>query len=454
MAISRRNLVRSLGAGALGSGALTACGEGGMRRGRGRGRPRPTTTAPTAEALEEPDTPLLIGSIGASYGRSAPFEKAIAIAVREAVIDVNHQYGKVFGHDLQLAERHVMAAPGEDLSSVIAGFADAGVTAVITSIDEDALVAAIPAFVEAGIAIIDVFSSGMSVRAPEVQSSGMLVRIAPNDRATAARYAEAAWSGSGDGTPGTVAFLSENTSQGQSLRHELEQILSPQGGRIVTEHLYTPGEFGDVAAVATTVLETPPALVVLNGGAEAGPFLAALHTANLDEGGRPVLQIPAELSPNATVSYLDSELPVECLTSAHGYEPGGELLDAHVNMMLNVNPDLLRTGYAYSQQAYDAVMLAALAAMHGLSVQGTDIAASIPSVLTGSEACEDFGSCRLILRDALSAGGRATVTFTGRTGPLELGSDADPRIGDLRIYAWSEANELLHENTTSYELPG
>lgn len=117
MSISRRRLVHSLGAGVLGASALSACGEG-MPRGR-RGRRRPTTTAPTADALSEPEQPLVLGSIGASYGRSAPFEQAIAIGLSESHIDVNHRFKGLFGQDVQLFDRHVMAEAGEDLTGEI-----------------------------------------------------------------------------------------------------------------------------------------------------------------------------------------------------------------------------------------------------------------------------------------------------------------------------------------------
>src|SRR5690606_16911328 len=90
MSITRRTLVRGLGAGVLGAGALSGCSQGG---GIGRGRRRrPTTTEPTAGDLEEPDQPLVIGQIGASYGRMARFEEAIAVSIDEARVDVNARW--------------------------------------------------------------------------------------------------------------------------------------------------------------------------------------------------------------------------------------------------------------------------------------------------------------------------------------------------------------------------
>lgn len=454
MSISRRRLVHSLGAGVLGAGALSACGEG-MQRGR-RGRRRTTTTAPTADALSEPEQPLVLGSIGASYGRAAPFEDAIAIGLSESLIDVNHRFNGLFGQDVQLFDRHVMTEAGEDLDGVIDELAGSGVTAVITSIDEDALIAAIPAFVEAGIAVIDLFTSGMNVRATDVVSSGMLVRLSPTTRVLAAIYAEAAWSGADSdraGAPGTVAFLSEDTSQGHDLLHELRQLLGPAGGKLVSEEFYPFGELDDIESRVETILETPPALLVANGGPEIGSLLSALHEATLDEGQRPTVEIPVRLGPAATVDYVEADLTPEALVRATGFEPGAELERQHENMMLNVDPQLRSTGYAYSQHSYDALMLAALAAQQSLSVQGTDIAATIPGVLTGTEECTDFGQCVTILRDAVVAGDRATISFTGRMGALELDAAPDPRSGQLRTYSWNEAGAIVDDGADSFAAP-
>lgn len=459
MAISRRSLVRGIGAGMLGAGAsvgaLSACGEGGLRR----GRPRATTTAPTAEALSEPDSPLVIGQIGAEYGRMAAFENAIATALDCARLDVNARWDGLFGHEIELLERHVMAEPGEDLSEVIRSMAEAGATCVITSIDEESLIAAMPALVEAGMAVIDVFTSAADVRGPEVQTANLLVRLSPDDATIAAQYAEIALGSSSDkaGPPGSVAYLSEDTLQGRSLLHELELVLNPARGSIVSQQFYPVGDFGDVGARVTTVLEDPPALLVFNGGPEAAPFLSALYEATLDEGQRPKIDFPKRLSPAATVDYsLDpsaKDLAPGCLDSATGYQPGDALTMHHENMMLNRDREFLRTGYAYSQQAYDALTMACLAAQHALSVEGTALAAALPAILTGTTDCTDYESCRRAMRTGLEAQERVTVSYEGRMGALELGPRSDARIGQLREYTWSEAHVLELGNPKGFEAP-
>ena len=453
MAITRRDLVRGLGAGILGAGALSAC-----TRGRG-GRTRNTTPPPTAKPVDAPDEPLVIGQIGAAYGRMAAFEEAIAVSIDEARIDVNARWEGLFDQEVVLLERHVMQEPGEDLAPVIAALVEEGATCLITSIDEESLVAAMPAIVEGGLAVIDVFTSGMSVRSSDVQTANLLVRLAPNDQILAARYAETALGATseGGGTPGTVAFLSEDTAQGRSLHHELEQYLNPRGGRINSEQFYAVGDIGDIPARVKAVLKEPPALVVLNGGQESARFLSALHRATLDEDGRAELQIPSQLAPAATLDYsqqsLGKDLLAECLTTATGYQPGGEITAAHEAMMLNRSSDFLRTGYAYSQHGYDAFTMACLAAQDALSLTGTAIAASLPKILTGATACEDYGACRGAMTTALEANQRETVAYAGRMGALELGPQSDARLGDLREYSWSEANALGKVSASGFEAP-
>lgn len=449
MTMTRRDLVRGLGAGILGAGALSACTRG--RRGKA------TTPPPTAEPLTEPDEPLVIGQIGASYGRMASFEEAIAVSIDEARIDVNSRWEGLFGQEVVLLERHVMEAPGEDLAPVIEALAEQGATCLITSIDEESLIAAMPAVVEAGLAVIDVFTSGMSVRSQDVTTANLLLRLAPDDRILAAQYGEIALRAESDrgGTPGTVAFLSEDTSQGRSLLQELERYLNPRRGRIVSEQFYAVGEIGDIGARVKAVLKEPPALLVLNGGQEAAPFLSALHRATLDDDGRPTIQVPARLAPAATVDYsqlaIAKDLVPECLATATGYQPGAEITFDHERMMLNRSSDFLRTGLAYSQHGYDAFTLACLAAQDALSVKGTALAASIPRVLTGATGCEDYGACRQEMTQAVEANDRATVAYAGRMGALEIGPQADARVGDLREYSWNASHVLEKPTAAGFE---
>ncbi|MGP5695153.1 ABC transporter substrate-binding protein [Brachybacterium alimentarium] len=445
MPMRRRTLIRGLGVGAFGACALSAC-SGGFRRARAA-----PTAAAAPEPLHEPETELVLGSLGAVHGRSAPFERAISVAVDQAMIDLNASFEGLFGHEVAMRERIVAPETGADLSAEIAGLAEAGVSAVVSSLDEEALATAMPLLAEAGIAVIDVFTSGLSVRAPEVRTGNMLIRLAPQDAAIAQLYADIALRASADdgSTAGTLAYVSEETAQGRSLVQELRRILEPAGGAVALESFHPVGDLGSTDDLVAALLDDPPALLVLNGGGEAGTLLSALHTASRDENGRRTVTIPARLGPAASIDYSGAGLAAGCLESATGYEPGGELSEEHLNMMLNADPELQTIGCAYSQQAYDAVMLAALAAQDALSVDGAAIAGAVQRVLEGSTACTDYGTCRDILRTGAEAGSAGSVAFAGRTGTLRLGPTKDVSATSIRGVAWTTANQKSFTSPTA-----
>lgn len=457
MTISRRTLVRGLSAGALGTGMLGVGALSGCTR---PGRRPKQTEGPSAAALVEPETPLVIGQIGAAYGRMGAAERAISLAIDEARIEINARWDGLFGKDITLLERHLVQEPGEDLDGFVAELVDKGATCLISSVDEDSLVAMMPAIVDAGIAVIDVLSTGMSVRDPEVSTANLLTRLCPDERIIAQRYAEEALGSSSEdaGPPGTIAVVSEDTAQGRSLVHELEQILNPRGGTVHAPQLYPPGKIGDVGAMVKAVLKDLPALVVVNGGPETASFVSALYKAGLDDDGRPERRLPVRLSPAATLDHValgtTEGLVPGCYDSASGYRPGGEVTVDHENMMLNRSAEFLRTGYGYSQQAYDAVVIACLAAQHALSVEGSALAAAFPAVLTGQDACPDYDSCRGIMRTALDQESRATITYEGHSGELVLGPQGDVSRGGLREYTWTEDLALKEPSASSFEAEG
>lgn len=450
MSMRRRTMMHGLGAGVLGAVALSACSSLGARDRRG---PQGEGT-PSGNDLTEPDAPMILGSIGADHGRSQPFETAIAIAVSEAMIDLNASFEGLFGHEVEMLERIVVPEAGTDLAGDVEDLAAAGVSAVISSLDEEALAAAMPLFAQKGIAVIDVFTSGMSVRADEVETNNLLTRLSPNDIALAGLYAQTALTGSTeDGVEaGSMVYVSEETAQGRSLLAEIKRVLEPAGGTVLHEQFHPVGEMGEIAPLVETILAAPPALLVLNGGQEAGAFLSALYKASLGDDGRPRVKIPARLGPTASIDYAKADLLPECLESATGYEPGGDLVDAHVNMMLNVDPGLLSSGYAYSQQAYDAVMLAALAAQDALSLKGSALAGSFARVLDGNQACTDYGQCRDILHNAVLAGTKESIAFEGRMGSLTLGPAQDPAAAEIREVTWSGSNRKKVANSTTVEV--
>ncbi|MGY5764453.1 ABC transporter substrate-binding protein [Brachybacterium sp. DNPG3] len=456
MVLSRRTLVRSLTAGALGSAALpvlAACDAL-------SGPAGPDSDSPTSTAPATPTEPLVLGQIGSSVGWTAAVEGTIALAVGQALIDVNATYGGVFGQPVVTAgTRHVVEDVDEDLAGVVDELAAAGAGAVICSLPEEVMLTAAPLLAAAGIAVIDVTTSSLELREPSVETAGMLVRLSPSTRVIAARLAGEALEDSSSaraGERGSVAVVHDGTMLAVDLIARLSTILAPQGGEVILQDTLPAAALAEeVSALAATLAEAHPALLLIHGSAaDSAALAAAVHTATLGDDGRTDQQIPVRIAPAATVDQRDADLGEAALAQVSGWMPGGELGDAHIRMMLNVDPTLARSAFPYSQLAYDAVMIACIAAQSALSGRGTDIAAAIPQVLSGSADCDSLGSCSTEIDARRRAGETASIAYTGVMGSLVLGPDLDPASGSLRTYGYADDGSLTLLGDTAYEDEG
>ncbi|MFC0674834.1 ABC transporter substrate-binding protein [Brachybacterium hainanense] len=443
MSLTRRRALASLGVSALGAGALAACTPIG-RRGRS------TTPPPTASDRTAPTSPLVIGSIGSGFGEPGQVETQIRLAVGEAVERINTVDGGLFGQDVELVERIVLEEPGDDPAEQIEALAAQGVQVLVSSLEDAQLIAALPTIVARGMAVLCPWSSSKAVR-EQAEASGLLFRLVPPDEAIAAAHVEAALTSPPKGTtPGTVFYVAPDTTAGRSLRAELELQLNPAGGTLLEPVLYPPGEPLAVADIAARVLAAPPALLILQGGPECGPLASAVHEGTKDASGRSQVSIRTRMGPAASVDYSRASLPAESLSDAEGTVPGALLSTGDfADIMLNLDTTLVSEGFAFGQQAYDAVVIACLAAQRALSIVGSEIAAEVPAVLTGSSACEAYYDCRQLLSEG------SDVAYSGMSGQLELDSVGDLRSGELRRITWDETGaRVIGDSTTRFTRPG
>lgn len=446
MPLTRRTLLRGLGGGVLGTAAVSSCTNTG--RGR-RGRRRKTTPPPTASDAPDPTKPLKIGLIGTSIGLEAQYDQAITLAVGEAVTDVNASGTGVFGHDVELLDAVTVEDPSTKLSDQIEELAKKGAHAVILNVPDELLVPAISTIVSTGLLAISVTSRAMDVRDAEVNSAGLLFRLAPSDLALGLLYVKAAVedvsSGERAGVPGRVAYIATDTMQGTSLREVMASKLRGKGGSIAVEHLYRHGKPGNLKKLATKVVKAKPALVVIDGGPESGAIAAAIHHATLDKDGRPHLDLPIRLGPYGSADYGKEVGPKESLEKAQGMHPGGPLSTHHVNMMLNVSTEM--TDFSFTQQAYDAVDMIVLAALAAHSLDGTRMAQQMAAVITGGTECEEFKDCQQSLTDG------STIQYAPRMGKIEFAPDGDLRTGQLRTFDYTKTNHPGEPSEESFETP-
>lgn len=429
--ISRRAVIGPL-AGVAAAGALTGCQRGGLSRRRRRRKP---TQKPTGAKAKDPTTPLVVGSVGTTFGLAAQFEAQIAAAIEEARIDIDTN-GGIFQQKLTMLPRIMVESPQQDMAEVVRQLKDQGATAAVVSCGDAELMAAMEHFARADIAVISPNSTAMALREDAALDNGLLFRLAPNDAALATTYAKDAAGGGSDGIPLTVGLCTRDGSlQSASMLSQLQRRLNGHGGR--ADVYLHPAEPFDAGPMVDLILAAPPAVLVLNGGPESISILAALAAKNRDERGQPILRLDVRTGYYSSLDY-GQQLPPEAMKGFKGGRVGRPMSEpvggAFYDQMLNANLEFLHTGCDFSQEAYDALMMIAFAAQSAHSAAGTQIAAAIPGLLDDGEECEEANVCINTLMN------RQPITYVARSGDLEFGPDRDLAKGEITTFSYNDAN--------------
>lgn len=430
---SRRTLVHALGA-AVTVGAVASCTKPAAPAGT-------TSAAPSTTASARP---LVIGSIGSSTGLAGTFERQISLAIGEARIDVNTA-GGVLGHEITMLPRTVVSDDRTDLAGPIAALARQHATVAIVSCSEDVLARAMPKFLAAGIVVISVNSISSALRAGGDTTRGMLLRLSPTDAALATEFTKLATSAQEQGlTPRTAHLITRDSSAGKSLEAQLRHRLEKNAYGHVQVQRFPAGRPRIDAAAA---VHAKPSLIVVDADqAETAAILTAIRRANADKDGRLALPIPIRTTYYGSGAF-GRTVPGDMLQTVTGLRAGAAPSAAHIDEMLNVDQSLAMTGYDFSGEAYDAVVLAALAAQAAGSVTGTSIAEYIPAVLTGGQKVTSFREGRVGLQDG------ADVAYAGRSGALVL-DKGDPVTAEWTVVAHSPQGTIASAQTSQIEVTG
>ena len=101
------------------------------------------------------------------------------------------------------------------------------------------------------------------------------------------------------------------------------------------------------------------------------------------------------------------------------------------------------TDFSYAAEAYDAVVLVALASLAAGSTEGADIAEKMAEVSGGSgdgEKCTSFAECAKIINDG------GTADYDGYSGDVTFDENGDPQGASIGIYKYAADNMIERTN--------
>ncbi len=421
---------------------MAGCGSGGGDT-SASGTQEPATGGPSAQSCEpaqatasgQPSTdPLKIGSLLPETGSLAflgpPEFAGVDVAVAEinaagGVLDqqVTHVRGDSGDDKTDTANQTVDRELGQGVQ-VIVGAAASGVTKLV--IDK-----------VTGAGVVEFSPANTSDEFTCWSDKGLYFRTAPPDVLQAQALAQLI----GDDGAQRVAILARNDPYGSGLANNAEQNLLDAGipQDQILKIIYDPNATSYNTEIDDIRQFNPDAIAVI-GFDESKKILTRMSEVQIGPGDKFVYGTDGNMG-----NALGEGLPPGLLNGMKGTTPLTELSGDFQQRLKAQDPALV--DFNYAGEAYDAVMLVALAAEQAKSTKGVDIASEINAITKDGEKCTTFAQCKEII----ASGGN--VDYDGVTGTLDFTDAGEPGAGSYGILHFNAQNKI-DESLTEYRIVG
>lgn len=383
-------------------------------------RPLPTPTPTPTEVIESTgDGVLRIGALLSMGGDITTASPGMVAAIEVASRDINAA-GGVLGVAVETFYRDAGTLDTDQLETAFAELVDRGVDVVVAPAAPALLERLVPLAADAGVVVLA--SAAPSPTAGSITPAGWLVRTLPAVDRQAVAIAQSLV----DDRVASVAVIAGTDAQGLAVVDSVRAALDASTTSITAveraDGNTTPSR------LAFSVASAQPDSIVIAADRLTTDETAAIVAALLDRGVR------AEqlwFTSSAVADY-SSALPGASLEGARGVSEGADAGEAFTLRLLQSDPRLDTVRFA--AETYDAVVLAALAAVIAADDGGASIARTIRAAMTGGVACVSYGECL----DALD--NDQTVNYDGLSGSLDVDDAGDIVAAELRVLRYDASN--------------
>ncbi|MCU1546483.1 MAG: putative extracellular ligand-binding protein [Homoserinimonas sp.] len=373
-----------------------------------------------AEPLAYGKGPLIVGSLlpHTAYGGAGT---ALVAAVDLAIADINAA-GGVFGEDAQV--HHADSADTSDAAAVaIESLAAVKAHVVIGAYTSQMTFTVVDRVTESGAVML----SGSNASAGLTGLNPRFFRTNPTDLLQADMIATTV---AVDGHK-TAAILGNDDAAGIVFLEGLAAALQNSGVEVVAMPRMDPASTDLAAPVDAVVAAAPEVVILLTDPAQSEPLiqsLVATHGYTADS---------LFLADSAIAPYA---LERGILEGLHGFIAGpAPKVAARFNArLMKLDPHI--KSFEFAASTYDAVIVAALAAMSAESTKGADIAEKVPDVsggVPGGTLCDNFSDCADLLVEGKS------VDYEGLTGDLAFNLEGDVTSAHFNLYRYAEDGALV-----------
>lgn len=370
----------------------------------------------------ESSSPLIVGSLLPQTGSLAFLGPPEIAGVDLAVKEIN-EAGGVLGSDVE-----VIHADSSDADN-----AEVATQSVTDLISQDVAVIVGAASSSVTLNVVDDITGAEIVQISPANTSTKLsgysdfyFRTAPSDLVQGSALGNLVVN---DGHA-NVAFLVFNDDYGITLRDVAKATIEEAGGTVVYGN---PGEEFDpasddvIASAVTAAMATNPDAIVIIAFDQTKLIVPALASAGFDTSKLYFV--------DGNLADYSADFEPGTLEGAQGTLPGANATEDFRARLATVDDGL--KDFAYAAESYDAVVLAALAAVKGGATDGPTIQENLAAVsgATDGTECETFADCV----ELIEAGDEIAYKTVSGAGPFN--EDNDPSSAFVGIYQFDAENK-------------
>lgn len=384
----------------------------------------PSAPAPTASPEARVPLELSIGTLMPQTGSLATFGAATEAAAELAAVDINNA-------DVGITVTIVNADAGDATTDISVESAttliDAGVSVVVGAISDNVSRKVFDSLVKAG--VVQISPGNIATDFTRAADNNLYWRTSPSCTLEGDAMGQQI---AADGVA-TLGIIYETSYCEPGLPEALSSAFERLGGKVVVEQAYAVGA-ADLAPQVEAVVAAKPDAVVIVGtkGAAAVPALAAANYPGSDL-----------YFVGLGITDHSADIAAGTITGAIASLPGLDIesLNSFTDRLLGVNPAL--TDFSYAAETYDAVVLAALAALAAESTDGTAIAGALQEVSggsgTGTKATDFATAAAVILAGEV-------VDYDGVSGAITFDAKGDPQGAAIGLYRYGADNKFTRIN--------
>jgi len=388
--------------------------------------PMPVPT-PTPEKTVAPsgDGVLRIGTLFPTTGATSFLGAAQVAGVNAAIREINAA-GGFDGAPVEVVNRDSGDATTEKAEESFAALVEKGVDVIIGPSSSVLAERLLPLAIDAGIPLISPAATYPGVGA---DADGFFARTIPAYPLQGAALGELLTAKKAT----EVALVVGTDDVSSSIATPLADSLAENGGEL-TVTASVADAAGVASAVSKVTKSTPDAVVLATP--DNGEVTKALIVALVNAGyGGAKLWLTSQ-----NLADYSQALPAGSLKDANGILEGGQPDAAFIAKLKVEDPGLGDVRYA--AEAYDATVIATLAAMLAGDDGGASIAWKLAAVTSEGIRCSSFGECADVLNT------EPDVAYEGVVGPLRLDAVGDPTRARYDVFAYNAENKAARTATT------